>query len=196
VSAQGGSRKAAQASRSGRKAAHRLAGIISSFATQGLRETARKFGFSQLLGQDVETFLGALVDLIAPAGAELEDAVTRQTTAITLSDLFEKIGVGENGFERLERLGAEDMKEVLERFTANYIILRLINVLAGKLEESFPTDRVVEIEENIRDYVTETVKLDLSEFGDLHSFDWDGAQGKRLIDRIFMEGYEIIEASL
>jgi hypothetical protein len=162
---------------------------------EGATAAAQSLGLQQFVGQDANTLLAALVDRIAPPGALLEDAAARDAMIQTLDELFQEIAVQENGFEALESLDVARTTHTLERYVANYIYIRLVQVISQRLE-SRSTDEVIRVEKEIKDYVFSTVHLDLLSKTDVLSIDWDAQGGHAFIERIYQEGYELIERML
>lgn len=192
MSAQGGSRRAAQASVSGRATAQRVGAFVAGVARDGLRQTLAAYDLARFIGQDIETILAAAVDILAPAGAQLEEAAARAAATTTLRELFEERGAFETGLDSLERLTADDARSVTSSLVSNYIFERLLQVLARSLE-THPAAEVIRLEEEVQAFIRNTVDLDLSR-EDVLSIDWNGEQGRHFIDRIFADGYALIEA--
>lgn len=191
VAAQGGSRRAAHTAASGRASAQRLGSFLGAVASVGARAAADAFGLGGFVGQSAEILLAAAVDRLAPDGAQLEQAAARAALTDTLAEVFQERGVFDGGLEALQGLTPADAREILTLFVAHYINERLIQVLAKKLEDR-PAQEVVRLESEVWSYVQGTVILDLSSL-DVLATDWTGPEGEAVIDRIFVEGYRIIE---
>jgi len=195
VRAQGGARRASRAARAGRASAQRLGGFLASVVNEGVTAAASSLGLQEFIGQDVNTFLAALVDRIAPEGALLEDSAARASTIQTLDELFQEYAVSENGLDALNALNSEGVKHALQQYIANYIYIRLVQVISHGVE-SRSTDHLIWVENAVRDYVFPTVRLDLMNRTDVLSIDWSGQKGHDFIERIYQEGYELIEKIL
>ena len=195
VRAQGGARGAARAASAGRASVQKLGGFLTQVITEGTDAAARSLGLQQFVGQDANTLLVALVDQIAPSGALLEDAAAREATIQTLDELFQEYAVQDNGFESLNSLDVEGITHALERYVANYIYTRLVQVISQRLE-SRSTDEVIQVEKEVKDYVFPTVHLDLMRRTDVLSITWNGKEGYEFVERIYQEGYELIERIL
>jgi hypothetical protein len=195
VGSQGGSRSATRAARAGRASAQRLGGFLSSVVNNGATAAANSLGLQGFIGQDVDTLLEALVDRIAPAGALLEDSAARKATIQTLDELFLEYSVSENGLDALDALNAEDIKHAIQQCVANYIYTRLVQVMSMRIELR-STDHLIQVENAVKDYIYPTVRLDLMDKADVLSIDWNGKEGHDFIERIYQEGYAILESLL
>ena len=193
VSAQGGARLAAAGSISGRQAAVRMGGVFAAALTEGAAGLLRFLG-AQHVGSDIESLLSALVDAIAPAGSLAEEAAARAAAAATIEDVFELYGVDEGGLEALDDLPPEVVGDVMERYTAEYVFTRLMETLASRVENGAGSaQEVCRMERDIRDYVTEQIRYELSE-RDVLQIDWNGPEAGRLVESVFTEAYTILEA--
>lgn len=191
VRAQGGGRRAARAATAGRATARRLIGFLGAVVARGPEVAAREFGLEGFLGQSVEILLAAIVDRIAPEGGRLEQAAARAALTETLSEVLREKGVADEGIEALQGLTRDDATSILERFVARYIDQRLIQVLAKTLE-NLPNVEVIQREKEVWEYVKNTVRLDLASL-DVLRVDWNGIEGKIIIERIFTEAYKLLE---
>lgn len=192
VRAQGGASRASQAARSGRATARRLGGVLSTIARSGTVAAAESLGIGQFVGQDANTLLAALVDRVAPSGALLEEAAAREATIQTLEELFQNYGVQDNGFEALNTLDADGIKNTLGKYLGNYIYTRLVQIIGQKLE-SRSTEDLIKVERAVKDYIFPRVRLELMDKTDMLSMDWSNAQGQLFVDQIYREGYQLIE---
>jgi len=107
--ARGGARTAARASSSGKATTRNIGGFLAGNVRDGVVETARRFGLGDLLGRDASSALAAFIDLLAPAGALLEDSIACAATIETLDELFGRYEVSEQGVAALNSLDAGGM---------------------------------------------------------------------------------------
>lgn len=194
VRALGGSRQAARSSPAARRAAVGLGGFLSGVAREGLAATAARVGVAQFLGQGVDALLAALTEVIAPAGARIEDAIARAACTETLTELFEEFDVAGAGPEVLNALDEAAVRHTIERFVANCITERLLQALAEQIETGAVTAaRAVAVEAEVRDYVDACVSL---EFGTrpITELAWDSREVSSLVQRLFEDGYAVLEA--
>lgn len=192
VRASGGARTAATAATSGRSTTSRLGGFFADAARIGFVEAARRLGVGDLIGRDVQYVLASLVDLIAPDGALREEAAARKALIETMSDIFERFDVEDNGFESLDTIGVEGMAEIVELSVTNYINERMQQELVFRIEQGTLAEAEANsVCEELRDFISGIVKLDFKGV-DLLTMDWN-TDGKRLIDNIYVTAYSLIE---
>lgn len=194
VKAQGGSRGASRASKSGRVVTQRIGQVFSSIIGRGAEATIKSIGLAEFLGADAETLLARLVDYIAPDTALLEENVARSAALDVLAELFERFGVEEKGITALNSLTSETLKTVLLEYINKYIYTRILETLS-KSSESYSAATLVRVEKDIKDYVSETVKYDFGQV-DMLTLDWLGKEGKEMVGRIYDEGYSLLEKIL
>ena len=113
-------------------------------------------------------------------------------TAQIIDELFQQYGVSEKGLEALNVLDAEGVKQALQQFIANNIYTSLVQVISNGAE-SKSTDHLIWVENQVKDYIFPTVRLDLMNRTDVLTIDWGGKEGRDFIERIYQEGYELIE---
>lgn len=202
VRSHGGSRNAARAAVSGRATAQRLGGFLADVARDGLREAARRWTIDAYLGADAGTFLAALADAIGPAGALLEEDAAREALVETWEELFsgellEPDADAQDGLETapgmdaIERLTSAEASVVLERFVANYVYARIVQVLGERLIAAAPTeDHAVALQEEVRSFITGAISLSADR--DLTAIDWHGAEGRVIVDRVFEAAYRLV----
>lgn len=191
VGAQGGYRSARRAAVAGRSTAQRLGGFLGSIVSDGASAAIERFDLQKFVGQGIDTLLTAVVDQLAPTGGQLEEAAARAALVETLAELFTETGVAEEGLESLESLGEEDVASAMQLFVVNYIYERLIQTLARRLENR-PVKEVAKLERDIKLFISATIEYDLSDT-DVLSIDWYGPEGRQFIDRIYEDGYSLIE---
>lgn len=192
VRAQGGSRKAARAARAGISTAQGIGGFLDTLASRGSVEAARLYRLDNFLGRSADSLLTAIVDQVAPAGAQLEEAAARAAAVETLAELFAERGVDATGLAALDGLGIDDIRAAMGKFLCRYIFERLIQVLGKKLENR-PAADVVRLEAGVKSYLEGSVRLDLSGIN-VGSMDWKGTAGQTLITRLYEEAYGLIES--
>jgi hypothetical protein len=164
-------------------------------ARDGIVATAVRFGFSAHLGGGVQTLLAALVRTFTPAGADLDAAITRRASVETFVEMLKQFDVETRGAEALDALDEQGVRETMERFVANCVAERLLQALAAKIEtEAINAARAKEVEDELRGFVHANVTL---EFGNatLSDLAWDSREAAALIERLFVGGYSVLEAS-
>ena len=200
IQAQGGARGAARAAMAGRRGAVALGRFLASVATSGVSEAFRAFNISSFAGQPVEALLEALVEALAPAGVGIEEEVARRAMAQTLDDLLERC-LDADGAVDLNRLSETLSFEVLVDYLAHYIDERLMQALSDRNEvKSNGASEAVATEEDIRQYIRDTVRFDLDALADAGTtadgIDWSGTQGRAFVDRIFIQAHALLEVEV
>lgn len=190
VGAQGGARAASSAATGGRRSSQALGGFLRFLSTEGPARALESLGLGDHVGSDAPTLLAALVDRLASNGHGLEANVARSALAKTLHRLFEERDVAEEGIGALAEMSADEVRAVIEEYVAQYIDERLIQVIGDGLQD-LPMDEVVLREQEVWDYVRNTVRLDLRDV-DVLGLDWTSAKAASLIDRVFTEAHRLI----
>lgn len=193
VKAQGGARSATQASRRGIRTAQRLAGALIAAVERG------ESGLSQFLsinfvGMSADAVLAALIDELAPAGAQNEDAAARDAACTVLEDLFTKYSVSTAGIAGLSALTLAEVADVVVNYVAAYIFARLMQLLAIRLERNdLSTATACRMERDVREYVRERVKAEVAP-PQVTNISFTAQEGQRVVERVFNDAYTIIEA--
>jgi hypothetical protein len=190
VGAHGGARAASSAAVGGRRSSQALGGFLGFLSTEGPARALESLGLGEHVGSDAPTLLAALVDRLAANGHGLEAEVARSALAKTLHRLFEERAVATDGIAALAEMSADDVRAVIEEYVAEYIDERLIQVIGEGLQD-LPTDEIVLREQEVLDYVRNTVRLDLRDV-DVLRLDWTSTKAAALIDRIFTEAHRLI----
>ncbi len=192
VGASGGSRTAAQSARAGRAVTRRLGGFLADGARNGFRAAAERLGVNHLVGMDAQSALVAFVDLLAPDGAQLEEAVARAALIETLSEVFDGYGVDAEGLDALDRLGPADLEAIITRSVVNYVNGRIQHELVNRLErETIPEADANRLLAEMKDFIGGLARLDFAGV-DLVALDWQGADGRRLVGRLFASAYALL----
>lgn len=191
VRAQGGARSASRAARAGVSTAQGIGSFLGALSSRGVSDTARAYRLGAFVGKSADSLLAAVVDQVAPAGAQLEQVAARAAAVETLAELFAEHGVAAEGLAALEGLTADAVRTVMERFLCRYIFERLIQTL-GKTLENRPAAEVVRLESGVKRYLEGTIRLDLAGV-DVGALDWMGAAGRDLITGLYDEAYGLME---
>lgn len=192
VKASGGARGATVSSRAGRQATGALASFISDGIKNGFVEAARKRGIPNITSLNVQDAIATLIEIIAPVGAMVEGSITRKAQLETLSDIFEKMEIESKGINALDQLTETDMEFVLRTSIANYINERFQQELINRIEGN----KIIPSEANkicneIKEYIFNVVKLDLHNTSPLR-IDWEGSQGKEMIESMYLKAYALL----
>lgn len=193
VRAHGGGRGAARASVAGRRSTRGIFAFLSDAARNGLAAAAERIGLRDFVGRDAQSVLAALIDILAPDGALLEEAAARAAVIDTMTELFEALDVETNGVEALDHLSEQDLTRAFEICICNVIEARFTEELATRVERA----AIGEAEANrtlgeIRDYIRGVVALDLQGVG-LLDVDWNGSEGASFVESWLSAAYAVLE---
>lgn len=192
VRAHGGSRTASRSARSGRTTTARLGGFLAGVVTTGVAGAARALGIRDLVGLDAQSLLAAFIDLLAPAGALLEEAIARKALIETMSDLFERYDVETDGPTALDRMDDDGMREVIVLSVTNYVNERFQQELINCVERGSVSEREAnELIDEAKEFIAGVVEIDL-EGVDLVTFDWEGEEGRKFVEDIYQTAYSLL----
>jgi len=194
VRARGGSRGAASSSGASRGSTARLAAFLTDVAARGTTAAVTALGLSVVVGQSAEIILAAIAEALAPDGALLEDSVARQAVDDVLLVLFERYDLQEGSMNNLDAMDAGAVRELIVLSIAQSIYLRWLDDLGKCIETgAATTNDALRLEREVKDYVRETLALDLQSH-DVLRIDWKGREGQGIVDRIYEEAYGFLEA--
>jgi hypothetical protein len=195
VRARGGSGGAARDARAARIATTRLGGFLSSVSTRGLEATLRTFGLSAVVGKGAGAVFAAILEALAPEGALREEAVARKATAEALEWLYDLYGLEDGDLAKLEKMSGAVVSEAVIESVICYIYRLWLEELSIRIEDgALSAAAAVGLERDVADFVRESVKLDLKG-SDVLKIDWEGLEGRGLIDRIYSEAYDLLGAA-
>jgi hypothetical protein len=193
VAAKGGSRAAAASSGTGQHVATRVGGFFSSVSARGIQEAIASLGLTTAVGESAEIVFAKIADALSPAGATREEAAARKAVDDVLSDLYDKFVLDDGNIESLDRMTPDDIRTAIENCVSAYIYHRWLEELGFRIEKGSVTENsAVAMENQMQDYVKDSVSLEITEI-DVLNFDWHGAAGQQLIERVFQDAYSILE---
>lgn len=193
VRAQGGPQRARQASIAGVGSARRLAGALVAVTLGGTAELSRFLAIN-VTGRSADEVLAILVDRLAPAGAQNEEAAARSAACTVLGELFETYATGPTGLDGLTALTATQVADVVVQYVATYIFARLMQVLAIRLERGDITSAAAyRMERDVRGYVQDRVSQEIIP-PQVSDINFTTAEGQDIIERVFEDAYSIIES--
>lgn len=196
VAATGGSRAAAASSGQGKHVAARVGGFFSSVSSRGTQEAIASLGLTIAVGESAEIVFAKIADALSPAGATREEVAARKAVNDVLSDLYAKFVLDDGKLESLGRMTPDDVRAAIENCVSSYIYHRWLEELGFRIEKGSITENsAVAMENQMQDYVKDSVSLEITEI-DVLNFDWHGAAGQQLIERVFQDAYSILEAGL
>jgi hypothetical protein len=193
VTASGGSKGISHTSLGGKSTARKFGIFLSTIVSQGSNEAIKRLGILDFTGKSSEFIFAKLAETLSPIGNVLDDPYARSAVSDTLSRIFEEFEVEGRNFDELDKLTAEQAKELMEYFLSSYIFERLISEIGRTLiNKDYSSKEVVEKEFEIEEYIRGEVKIELQDF-DVTHIDLSGSTGEDIISRIFINAYSIFE---
>jgi hypothetical protein len=192
VSAKGGAKKASSTATAGRATTARIGNFVSDIASRGFNDAARAIGLESTVGRKVDVVLAEVINAIAPAGTNNDDAIARRAASETLRELFEKHGVEQAGLDALSAMTPADVTDTIELSVAAYVYERWLFDLSQKIEQNAVSEAdAVKLERDVKDFVKGLVKLKLNGDQALR-LDWKGAEGKEFVQEIYDAAYKLL----
>jgi hypothetical protein len=190
VATLGGVGAAVTSAGAGITAAQRLAGLFSGVGRAGLDATLQTYALGAMVGRDRFEVLEALIDLVAPAGADLEGQAARSAACDVIDEVF---GNAES-YEELAslQLDADGVRHALELFLTAYVYNRALPVIEQRLAKLDPAE-AERRDHGLRDFIRAIVRLRLANV-DPFSVSWEAAEGRALIEGILSDTYNQLEA--
>lgn len=148
-------------------------------------------GLQAVVGRDVNEVLAAIAGILAPDGATKEEAAARDAISETLQNLFERFMDEGRDLTALENMTREDIAAAIETCIGSYIYNRWLGDLGIKIEEhAITATEAVRLEREMREFVRETVRLDMSRV-DVLTLDWQSQAGQLFVDNIYRDAYSL-----
>ncbi len=193
VRARGGAGGSATAARSGRTSTARLGSFLSTVARDGLAAAAREAGLGDLTGRPAAEVFAAIANRLTPSGSTLEEAAARRAVDEALQSLYVQYDLANQDISALEQMDADTVRGAIKESVSEYIYQRWLQELGDRLEENaVSAQEAVRLEREVREYVSQTVQLDLQDV-DVLNTDWAGQQGSGVVERIYQEAYGFLE---
>jgi len=192
IRAEGGAKKAAQSVKSGKETARRLATFFTTTARSDISQGLNSIGLGHLIGKDVDTVFSELIDALLDNGVNFDENIAREVMDDALASFYEQCSENKN-FESIEHLTPQQLKRAIENFVSGYIYKRWLQKLGKCVEKgAVSEDEAVKLEVEVKIYVGDLVNLELDS-RDIFSIDWNGDEGKQVIDSIYEDAYSLIE---
>jgi len=194
IRAEGGAKKAAQSIKSGKTTARRLAAFFATTAQSGISQGLNSIGLGHLVGKDVNTVFSELIDTLLDNNVNFDDDEKIASQAIEDAMIyFYKHCSEDQDYESFEHMTEEQLKRVIENFVSGYIYKRWLQKLGKCIERGAVTeDDAVKLEAEVKVYVGDLVNLELDS-RDIFSIDWNGDEGRQMIDSLYEDAYSLIE---
>lgn len=190
--ARGGSQTATRSSVSGRATTARLGSFLADAARRGITQAVKDIGLSDFVGRDAQSLLAAFIDLLAPPGALLEEAIARKALIETLAELFKLYDVETGGLTALDSIDAKGIKGIIILSITNYINERFEHELINCIERGTVSESDAnKLLEQAKDFIFGVVEIDIEDI-DVVEFDWDGSEGKILVENLYQTAYSLL----
>jgi hypothetical protein len=186
----GGAGAAVGSATAGVSTAQRLARMLADIGTTGFDAALRTYGLERLIGRDRFDVLEALIEVIAPPGADLESEAARSAAFDVIGEIFAE---GES-YEELARaeLDRDGVLRALELFIAWYVYNRADPVIEQRLSR-LDSGEAERRNRELVDYLRQLVRLELGE-RDPFAVAWDEPEGRALIEGLLHDVYRQLEA--
>ncbi len=181
----------ATGARSGKQAMAALGGFLSAAAGQGLQRALEGLGLGSVVGRDVSEVLAAISNALAPDGATKEEAAARDAVNEAIETLYERFLSEGRDLTALETMGPTDIAAAIAACVESYIYNRWLGDLGVRIEQkAVSAAQAVRIERDVRAFIHETVRLDMSRV-DFMTLDWRGDAGRHFVETIYREAYAL-----
>lgn len=195
VQAKGGAKQATSGARVGRTVVSRLGGFVSTVAREGIGPALRAFNLGSFVERGAEEVFAAIADVLAPAGADVDGAAARAAVDEALWLLYDQVAAAGGDLAVLDSMTAENLVAAIEICIAAFIYEQWLGQLGQAMERgSISEEAAVELESGMRDYVRESVKMEL-DGRNAAQIDWGGREGKTLIGKVFQDSYSFLEGN-
>lgn len=156
VKAHGGGKNASRSMPSGTRTAVRLGNFLNSVASSSFREVIESYTIDYQ-GKSATEILTQLIEVIAPAPITREDSVARKALIITMEQVYEMVEQSEMDIMDMD---ANGLNFIVPCYVKSFIYERLLNDLGSRIESSnITTDRAIELETELRDYIDSKVDV-------------------------------------
>ena len=190
--ARGGSKMAARSSVSGRATTARLGSFLADVSSRGITQATRDIGLSDFVGRDAQSLLAAFIDLLAPSGNLLEEAIARKAMIETLAELFQLYDVETEGLKALDGIDEENIKDIVTLSITNYINEKFEHELVNCIERGTVSESDAnQLLEQAKDFIIGVVEID-TEGINLVEFDWNSAEGQLLVENLYQTAYSLL----
>lgn len=193
VAGSGGAKRMRQSSIGGRMVGRNLGRVLFAIKTSGANSAFGEEGVDNLTGQTTEVVFAKLAQQLSSKGGTVEETIANIALVEALSHLYAQFDLTTNNLATLDSLTEDQAKEVIQVYVSTYIFERWIHELGIKIETSSLSElQIVELEDEVREFVRESVKLKFND-APLKSLKFDRGHDKKAIDEIFNQAYKMLE---
>lgn len=193
--ARGGSRTAAHTSRSGILATTTLGGFLAQGIRDGFFQAAQSLGLQNFIGRDAQFVLASFIDILTPAGAQIEEAIARKAMIETMSEMFQRYDVENSGLEALNSINADGMREIITLSIVNYINERVQQELVNCIERGSCSEREANsLIGEMKDFIVGIVNIDFDGI-DLLTLNWNSPETINRVEEVYRTAYSLLESA-
>jgi len=154
---------------------------------------SREYELRDVLGQPVESALAAIINKLAPSGADSDEAAARKAVELSILSIFEEYGVEADGINRLDAMDAAAVEKAFQTLVSEYNFQRWMLELGKRVEEgTVSASEAVRLEAIAKECIIEATQLDLRGYNVLAT-DWSTAESQTIINDIFAQAYVFLE---
>jgi hypothetical protein len=189
----GGAVAAAARAQAAQRGATNAAGFLSYAAGAGLGDALDRSGLTGLRDRPAPEVLSALVDQLVGDGALLEEAAARDALAEVLTDLFGDADTYEELEQLFAEVNADRVAELIQRFIARYIYIRMLQELLANIERGARTiEQAERARRDLRDFIDAWVVITIGDRDPL-TIDWTGDEGRTVVTALLQAAYEALQ---
>ena len=167
IKASGGSSKLVSQSTSGIRTGSGLGTFLNDIRKYGVALTFRNLGI-EFAGRSVKEVFSQLINILAPISNTKEDIVAKEAAQEALSKVYDYIENNEMAIECLDEMPPVLMNEVLCEYVSSYIWTLVMNDLGSRFEMYLEDPKqTLSIEQEFKDYIFSTVKVEFEAKGDI-----------------------------
>ena len=191
----GGAKKAGMSSASGKVATINLGGFFSGVSNLGIRDTLKDRGI-EFENREVHEVLSDVINILSPIPDSKENSIARNAMIKTIEKLYTEIEEIGGDLGALDKLTPEYFDSLLGSFISDFIYERLMNDLASRIETSNQdVETIINLEKDLQLYVKGNVESVLKN-KDIISNDFSSTKTKGVIEKLYIECYEVLEEAL
>ncbi|SFA58561.1 hypothetical protein SAMN05216169_10765 [Anoxybacillus pushchinoensis] len=163
--------------------------FIEAVRQYGFLEALEKVGLSHLRNLPAEKIRSGLLEYFNESGNDLYESVAQQSMSELMRELLMS---AENEEDYNNIIGSIDTGEFIREFIIKFIQNCFFTNFAEKLMTMFNTlNKYDTAEESVKTYIRTTIESEFS-IEDIQKVDWNGMQGRQIIEEKCNKAFEIL----
>lgn len=163
--------------------------FIEAVRQYGFLEALEKAGLSHLRNLPAEKIRSSLLEYFNESGNDLYESVAQQSMSELMRELLMS---AENEEDYNNIIGSIDTGEFIREFIIKFIQNCFFTNFAEKLMTMFNTlNKYDTAEESVKTYIRTTIESEFS-IEDIQKVDWNGMQGRQIIEEKCNKAFEIL----